>query len=97
MRFDLTGIAPGTIRGARLELTAFRTLEAGQQIRVYGLEHDAAGFDWTEAGISFASAPGLAFDGTSGTIASGRHFQTVVAVGLVGVLAACRGGRRAGR
>ncbi len=67
VRFDLTGIAPGSIRDARLELTAFRTLEAGQQIRVYGLEHDATGFDWSEADISFASAPGLDFDGISGT------------------------------
>lgn len=67
VRFDLTGVAPGSIRDARLELTAFRTMEAGQRIQVYGLEHDAAGFDWIESAVRFDSAPGLEFDGMSGT------------------------------
>ena len=58
--------------------------------------------DGTATAAAGTYAPRLVFDAArpgplSLTIASGRHFQTVVAVGLVGVLAACRGGRRAGR
>lgn len=67
LRFDLSQMAPGSVADARLELTAFRDMPGTQQIRVYGLEHDAAGWDWNEQTITFANAPALEFDGNSGT------------------------------
>ncbi|MEX0641380.1 MAG: DNRLRE domain-containing protein [Pirellulales bacterium] len=67
LKFDLAQVRPGSIADASLELTAYRNLRGSHQLTVYGLEHDAAGWDWGEDSIEFANAPGLEFDGNSKT------------------------------
>jgi pectate lyase len=67
LKFDLSGIEPGSIVDARLELTAFRDMGSNESIRVYGLEHDALGWDWDQNSVEFATGPGLQFDGRSST------------------------------
>jgi hypothetical protein len=66
LRFDLSQVEKGSIANATLELTAFQSM-SNQTLRVYGLEHAAAGQNWNEATIEFAGAPGLTFDGNSVT------------------------------
>jgi hypothetical protein len=50
-----------------LDLTAFRDLTGTHELNVYGLEHDAANWDWSEGSVEFDDAPGLEFDGNSTT------------------------------
>lgn len=66
LRFDLSGVKPGSIAGASLELTAFRDLPS-DTVRVYGLKHDLSNQEWDEGAVSVAAAPGVAFDGNSNT------------------------------
>lgn len=66
LRFDLAEVEFDSIHSARLELTAFRNMQ-NNTLRVYGLDADAAGQLWDEETANFATAPGLAFDGNSGT------------------------------
>ncbi|MBX3433360.1 MAG: DNRLRE domain-containing protein [Pirellulales bacterium] len=66
LRFDLDQIRPGTVTSSALELTAFRNM-ASHTLRVYGLKHEVLGQDWDESTVTFADAPGVTFDGNSGT------------------------------
>lgn len=66
LRFDLSEIAPGSVADASLELTAFRDM-AADTVRVYGLKHEASLQDWEESSVTFANAPGVAFDADSST------------------------------
>jgi hypothetical protein len=68
LRFDLSEIVPGSVDSARLELSAAAHLTGTHQFKVYGLEHDAGGWDWNESDVEFANAPGLVFDGNSRTL-----------------------------
>ncbi len=74
LRFDLSQLVPGSLNAARLELTTASPVTGAHTFMVYGLEHDAAGGDWDEAAIDFATAPGLAFDGNSGTLGASNTF-----------------------
>jgi len=67
LKFDLSQIDPGSIRNAQLQLTAFRDLGSNEPLKLYGVVHDAANWNWDEATVHFASAPGLQFDGNSAT------------------------------
>ncbi len=75
LKFDLAQIVPGSVTGTRLDLTAATTISGAHNFTVYGLEHDAAGWDWNENSIEFDGAPGLAFDGNSGTLGVGDLFD----------------------
>jgi hypothetical protein len=68
LKFDLAGLRPGSIKSARLELTAAAAIAGAHTFKVYGLEHDAAGWDWNEPTVAFDGAPGVVFDGTSRTL-----------------------------
>ena len=68
LRFDLSEIVPGSVDSARLELSAAADITGSHQFKVYGLEHDAAGWDWEESEVEFADAPGVVFDGNSRTL-----------------------------
>lgn len=75
LRFDLSQVAPGSLNAARLELTTASAVTGAHTFMVYGLEYDAAGGDWDETAIDFVSAPGLAFDGVSGTLGVNNAFN----------------------
>jgi pectate lyase len=75
LRFDLSQVAPGSLNAARLELTTASSVTGAHTFMVYGLEHDAAGGNWEEASIDFATAPGLVFDGASGTLGVSNAFN----------------------
>lgn len=66
LRFDLSKLKQGSVANASLDLTAFQNL-GNHTLRVYGLEHEATGQDWSEATVSFDTAPGVVFDSNSGT------------------------------
>ncbi|QEG36440.1 pectate lyase family protein [Bythopirellula goksoeyrii] len=68
LKFDLSEIAPGTVKEAVLELTAAEAVVGTHTFKVYGLEHDGDDWDWDESTVDFADAPGLAFDGNSRTL-----------------------------
>lgn len=68
LRFDLSELQPGSVDYARLELTAAANISGTHQFKVYGLEHNATGWDWDESTVEFANAPGLVFDGNSRTL-----------------------------
>lgn len=68
LKFDLSGIEAGSVNSATLDLTAAAAIAGTRQFRLYGLEHDGAGWDWDEASVEFANAPGLDFDGNSRTL-----------------------------
>jgi hypothetical protein len=66
LRFDLSGIKPGSISDATLDLTAFGN-QSNHTLRVYGLDHEVANQLWDENTVTFANAPGVNFDSNSGT------------------------------
>jgi hypothetical protein len=68
LRFDLSEIVPGSVDSARLELTAASNVTGAHEFKVYGLIHDAEGWDWDESTVDFVSAPGLVFNGNSRTL-----------------------------
>ena len=68
LRFDLSQLEPGSLDYARLELTAASEIIGSHTFKVWGLEHDAVGWDWDENTVEYANAPGLEFDGNSGTL-----------------------------
>ena len=68
LKFDLSGIAPGSVNSAKLELTAAEAITGTHDFKVWGLEHDGADWDWDESTVDFDDAPGLAFDGNSRTL-----------------------------
>ena len=68
LRFDLSEVQPGSITGASLQLTASEAITGTHTFRVFGLEHDAAGWDWNEGGVDFDTLAGVTFDGNSRTL-----------------------------
>jgi hypothetical protein len=68
LKFVLSQVTPGSLSGARLDLTAAADIVGTRSFRLYGLEHDASGWDWNESSIGFDNAPGLSFDGNSQTL-----------------------------
>jgi pectate lyase len=68
LKFDLAEIAAGSVTGASLQLTASEAITGTHTFRVFGLEHDAAGWDWSEGTIDFDSLAGVNFDGNSRTL-----------------------------
>lgn len=66
LRFDLSQIKPGSVTEASLDLTAFREM-ADHDVRVYGVHHEVLDQAWDESSVSFDNAPGVVFDGHSGT------------------------------
>ncbi|HEY2881005.1 MAG TPA: DNRLRE domain-containing protein [Pirellulales bacterium] len=68
MRFDLSKIKRGSLTDASLQLTAASAISGSHTFNVYGLEQDATGWNWSESNIQFNGAPGLTFDGNSGTL-----------------------------
>jgi pectate lyase len=75
LKFDLSQIVPGTVTSARLELSAASAISGTHNFTVYGLEHDAAGWNWSEDSVEFADAPGLAFDQNSHTLGIDDQFD----------------------
>jgi pectate lyase len=75
LRFDVSQLVAGSINAARLDLTAAAAIGAGT-FTVYGLEHGAADWDWSEATVNFATAPGLTFDSSSQTLGINNAFTT---------------------
>jgi hypothetical protein len=70
LRFDLTGIEPGTIMKATLKLIPYRrrTDTGHDTLRVYAVNDDAPHEDdWDEATVKFDDAPGLRSDGDGTT------------------------------
>ncbi len=65
LRFDISQVVPGSLTSARLDLTASGA--SSGTFMVYGLEQNAADWNWNEGDVDFQMAPGLAFDGNSGT------------------------------
>jgi pectate lyase len=86
LKFDLSGIVPGSVTSARLDLTASSEFNGTHSFKVYGLEHDAAGWDWDEGSIAFDAAPGLEFDGDSGTLGIDPDYNPFSPVDLPGLL-----------
>jgi pectate lyase len=76
MRFDLSQVVPGSVTSAQLELTAAEAIAGPRTFMVYALEQDAAEWDWSEAAVDFQSAPGLVFDGASGTLGVNNTFTS---------------------
>jgi pectate lyase len=68
LKFDLSEIVPGSVDNARLELTTAAPVVGTHDFKVYGLIHDAVGWDWYEQTTEFSNAPGLSFDGNSRTL-----------------------------
>jgi hypothetical protein len=68
LKFDLSEIVPGSVETASLELTASETVTGTHTFRVFGLEHDAAGWDWDEGTVDFDTLAGVTFDGNSRTL-----------------------------
>jgi hypothetical protein len=66
LRFDLSEVKSGSVVDATLDLTAYNN-QSNHTLRVYGLDHDAANQMWDESTVTFADAPGVAFDSNSGT------------------------------
>jgi MprA protease rhombosortase-interaction domain-containing protein len=75
MRFDLSQVVPGSLTGARLDLTAASATTGTRTFMAYGLEQVAAGWDWEESSAQFNSAPGLAFDSNSQTLGIDNTFS----------------------
>ena len=67
LRFDLASVKPGSVADATLQLTAFRNMTSGEQVKVYGLIQDAAKWNWDEQSIEFATAPALTYDANPAT------------------------------
>ncbi len=68
LKFDLSGIAPGSVNEAKLELTAAEAISGTHNFKVWGLEHDGDDWEWDESTVEFHDAPGLVFDGNSRTL-----------------------------
>lgn len=68
LKFDLSQIEPGSVTDAALELTASETISGTHTFRVFGLEHDATGWDWDDGTIDFETLAGVTFDGNSHTL-----------------------------
>lgn len=68
LRFDLSEIGLGSVTDARLELTSDAAISGSHQFKVYGLEHDATGYDWDESTVEFDNMTGVTFDSNSGTL-----------------------------
>jgi hypothetical protein len=68
LKFDLSEIEPGSVTSASLQLTASEAITGAHTFRVFGLEHDAAGWDWSEADVDFDTLAGVTFDGNSRTL-----------------------------
>ena len=96
LKFDLSQVTPGSLTSARLELTAAADIVGTRDFKVYGIEHDATGWDWSEASIDFANAPGLDFDGNSQTLGINPTYNPANPVDIPAVLtlARCRSDRR---
>jgi pectate lyase len=74
MRFDISQIVPGSLTGARLDLTA--AAASSGTFMVYGLEQSAADWNWNEASVDFQSAPGLVYDMNSSTLGINNTFSS---------------------
>jgi hypothetical protein len=68
LKFDLSDIVPGSVDNARLELTTAAGITGPHDFKVYGLIHDAEGWEWDENSVEFSNAPGLVFNGNSRTL-----------------------------
>ncbi|QDV71981.1 DNRLRE domain-containing protein [Botrimarina mediterranea] len=86
LKFDLSAIEAGSVAAASLELTAAASAGRSQRFRLYGLEHDAADWDWDEATIDFDSAPGLIDDGNPGTLGIDPAYNASNPTDIPGVL-----------
>jgi hypothetical protein len=86
LRFDLSQVVPGSLTTARLELTVASAIAGAHSFMVYGVEHDALERDWIEPTVDFSSAPGLAFDGASGTLGVNNSFSSASHPNNPGVL-----------
>ncbi len=68
LKFDLAEIVPGSVTNASLQLTAAADISGSRTFKIFGLEHDASGWDWAESTIQFNGGPGLSWDHDSRTL-----------------------------
>jgi hypothetical protein len=87
LKFDLSQVTPGSLAGARLDLTAAADIVGTRKFKLYGIEHDASGWDWSESSIDFDNAPGLAFDGNSQTLGIDPTYNAAMPADIPDVLA----------
>ena len=76
MRFDLSEIVPGSLTSARLDLTAASAISGTHTFMVYALEQDNAALELGRIDGPIRDAPGLSFDGNSGTLGINNSFTT---------------------
>jgi pectate lyase len=86
LRFDLSTIEAGSVSAASLELTSAAQAAGSHTFRLYGLEHDAAGWDWDESTVEFDTAPGLIYDGNSGTLGVNPTYNASSPADIPGIL-----------
>jgi hypothetical protein len=86
LRFDLSAIEAGSVASASLELTSAAQAAGSHTFRLYGLEHDAAGWDWDESTVEFDTAPGLTYDGNSGTLGVNPAYNASSPADIPGIL-----------
>jgi hypothetical protein len=94
LKFDLSQIASGSITDATLGLTLASALAGTHQFKIFGLEQDAPGWNWSENTIQFNNAPGLTFDGKSGTLglnATSTNITSILNLGTLTVGATAAG------
>lgn len=88
LRFDLSQVAPGSVVDASLQLTTTAATTGSRQFKVFALEHDAPDWNWSEDSIEFNGAPGMTFDGNSGTLglsASSTNIPNILNLGTLTV------------
>ncbi len=86
LKFDLSTIEAGSIDSASLELSVGGLSGGSQTFRLYGLEHDGAGWNWDESTVEFDTAPGLTFDGDPGTLGINPTYHPSDPADIAGVL-----------
>jgi pectate lyase len=74
LRFDISQLVPGSLTGARLDLTA--AAASSGTFMAYGVEQTAADWNWNEAAVDFQSAPGLSYDANSSTLGINNAFTS---------------------
>lgn len=68
-KFDLSSVDKSSVVGASINVFMHRANNnnSGKNLLLYALNPGTAGEDWVEAGITYATFPGLSVDGDAGT------------------------------
>jgi len=88
MKFDLAQIVPGTITDASLQLTTASAISGTHQFKLFAVEHDSPGWDWNEETVKFDNAPGVVFNGNSGSLgisATSTNVPNILTLGTLSI------------